>query len=201
MPEGCWPTSTVSISAGGSASRSITYSLLSGAGFQAPPSCTQFIALVASASFSSGVIARLVGGPKIEFISCRLATIFGLPGSVPMSTIETISSPGAANTCLPASSQLTFWSLPTIMSSAPASRGRAISATAPHVQMPRMPCHRRPPSVPAGPHPRAPIVARRAVPGFAALCLLEPTMRGDPNLDNRFPGDRPRTTRVLTPAA
>jgi len=35
-------------------------------------------------------MARLLGGPKIEFICGRLATIFGFAGSVPISTIVPI---------------------------------------------------------------------------------------------------------------
>ena len=38
MPEGCLPTATVSMRVGGLVVRSMTYSLLSGAGFQLPPS-------------------------------------------------------------------------------------------------------------------------------------------------------------------
>ena len=92
--------------------------MLSGCGFQAEPSCTQRIELATSASLPSGVMARLVGGPKIEFISGRSTTIFGLSGSVPMSMIETVSWPGADATTFPASSQVTFWSLALSMSSA-----------------------------------------------------------------------------------
>ena len=96
----------------------MTWTLLSGCGFQAEPSCTQRIELATSASLPSGVMARLVGGPKIEFISGRSTTIFGLSGSVPMSMIETVSWPGADATTFPASSQITFWSLALSMSSA-----------------------------------------------------------------------------------
>ena len=74
---------------------------------------------------SSGVIARFVGGPMIVFISGRLTTMRGASRFV-MSTIETVSFPGALKTVLPPSSQPIFWSLPMIMSSASA---RATAST------------------------------------------------------------------------
>src|SRR5216683_6165237 len=55
MPEGCLPTVTVSTSVGGLACRSITNSLLSGTGFQVPPSSTHSTELATSATWSSGV--------------------------------------------------------------------------------------------------------------------------------------------------
>jgi hypothetical protein len=46
--------------------------LLSGTLFKAPPSLTTSIEFATTASLPSGVIARLVGGPKTEFWSDRL---------------------------------------------------------------------------------------------------------------------------------
>jgi hypothetical protein len=89
--------------------------LVSGTDFQPAPSACQSIELATSASCPFGVIARLVGGPKIEFISGRLTTIFGFAGSVPMSTIVTASLPGGSSCSLPASSQMTLLSMPTTM--------------------------------------------------------------------------------------
>src|SRR5437870_4574178 len=83
------------------------------------------------ASRSSGVMARFTGGPKIEFMSWRFAITRGDSGSLPMSMMETVSLPGGAKTGLPASSQPTFSSLPTIISSAPL----AGSTTAPVATM------------------------------------------------------------------
>ena len=62
-------------------------------------------------------MAKLVGGPKIEFISGRLATIFGLAGSLPMSTIVTESLPGGRFCTLPSSPHVTLLSMPTTMNS------------------------------------------------------------------------------------
>ena len=62
-------------------------------------------------------MARLVGGPKIEFISGRLATIFGLAGSLPMSTMVTASLPGGRFCTLPSSPQVTLLSMPITMNS------------------------------------------------------------------------------------
>ncbi len=118
MPEGCLPTATVSMRVGGLVVRSITYSLLSGDAFQPGPSATQSIEFATSASWPFGVMARLVGGPKTEFISGRLATTLGFAGSVPMSTIVTVSLPGARFCTLPSSPQMTLVSMPTSMYSA-----------------------------------------------------------------------------------
>src|SRR5262245_6995504 len=60
-------------------------------------------------------MARFTGGPKIEFISGRLATTFGFAGSEPMSTIVTESLPGGRICSLPSSPQVTLLSIPTIM--------------------------------------------------------------------------------------
>src|ERR671912_3044096 len=113
IPDGCLPTVTVLIKRGGLVVKSITYSLLSGAGFQPVPSCIQSIELATNASCPLGVMPKLVGGPKIEFIRGRLATIFGLAGLLPMSTIVTESFPGAENWILPSLPQVTLLSMPT----------------------------------------------------------------------------------------
>jgi hypothetical protein len=78
-----------------------------------------------------GVIARLTGGPVIEFISERLATIRGLVGSR-MSMIDTVPLPGGWVTVLPVSSKETFSSFPVIRSCAralPAGASRVPVAT------------------------------------------------------------------------
>ena len=117
-PDGCRPTSSVAACTGGVILRSMTKTLLSGTCFQEAPSCTQSRELATIASRSSGVIARFVGGPISEFINGRFATIFGAAGSVPMSTIETVSFPGGITWRVFVSSQANFWSLPTIISCA-----------------------------------------------------------------------------------
>lgn len=63
-PEGCLPMASVSISFGGVAARSITNSRLSGTWRRTPFSSTTLSELATSASFSSAVIARLVGGRR-----------------------------------------------------------------------------------------------------------------------------------------
>ena len=68
MPEGCLPSWSVAITAGGYAVRSMTKSLLSGTFFRLSPSLTTSIELATSASLLSGVIARLVGGPMTLLI-------------------------------------------------------------------------------------------------------------------------------------
>src|SRR3989442_5647882 len=117
MPEGCLPAVTVSISLGGFAVRSMTQIRLSGTCFQAPPSWATFIELATSARLSSGVMARLTGGPTMVFMSGRETRIFGASGSVPTSMIATESRPGGPMTALPDASQLCFSSRPTIISS------------------------------------------------------------------------------------
>src|SRR5207247_1452290 len=81
------------------------------------PSCAHAIELATSASLPSGVIWRFVGGPKTEFISGRLTRIRGA-SRFEMSTTDTVSFPGGRKTGFPASSQVTFSSLPTSMSCA-----------------------------------------------------------------------------------
>ena len=76
----------------------MTNSLLSGATFQALPSWFITTELATSPSLPSGVICRLVGGPSSEFISGRLARIFGLAGLLTSST-STASLPGGPFTC------------------------------------------------------------------------------------------------------
>jgi len=88
------PTVTVSISLGGSAVRSMTYSLSSGTDFHAPPSWTWTTELATRPNLPSGVICRLVGGPSREFAIGRLARILGLAG-LEMSMTSTASLPGA----------------------------------------------------------------------------------------------------------
>src|SRR5206468_268811 len=67
-------------------------------------------------------MARLVGGPTIEFISGRLATIFGASGLL-MSTMEMESLPGGRRIVLPVLSNANLSSLPMIMSWASATSG------------------------------------------------------------------------------
>ena len=130
-PEGCLPTATVSISLGGLVVRSITYSLLSGTAFQFAPSGAQSIEFATRPSVPSGVTARLVGGPKIEFISGRLATMRGWAGSVPMSTIVTTSLPGATLFKAPSSAKTALVSTPTSMNSGlPEADGMAVEQAA-----------------------------------------------------------------------
>src|SRR5882672_10685352 len=78
------------------------------------------------ANRSSAVMARLTGGPKIEFISVKLMRILGASRFV-MSTTEIVSLPGATNDRLPSASKTTFSSLPTIIRSARAEDGHAVS--------------------------------------------------------------------------
>ena len=116
-PDGCLPTLTVSISRGGLATRSMTQTRVSGTCLRTPPSSTTLSELATSARLSSGVMARLTGGPAMVLASGRLTIIFGPSGSVPMSITDTESLPIGARTTRPASSQLCFSSLPTIISS------------------------------------------------------------------------------------
>src|SRR5215831_19284918 len=103
IPEGCLPTVTVSTRVGGRACRSITNSLLSGLGFHVPLSSTHSTELATSATCSSGVMARLVGGPNSEFIRGKVPTIRGASRWL-ISTMTTASFPGGRETCFPASS-------------------------------------------------------------------------------------------------
>jgi hypothetical protein len=92
---------------------------------------TQSSELAIKAKCWSGVMARLTGGPVIEFIRGRLATIRGLVGSR-MSMIDTVSLPGGCVTVVPASSNETFSSFPVIRSCArvlPAGASRVPAAT------------------------------------------------------------------------
>src|SRR5882724_6650281 len=98
------------------------------------------------ATRSSGVIARFVGGPNTEFIRGRLTTMRGASRLL-MSTIETTSLPGACSTTLPASSQVTFSSMPTTMYCGPvggagmvvhADSARLASSVSPHLQPSRL---------------------------------------------------------------
>jgi hypothetical protein len=91
--------------------------LLSGTVRSALPSTTTFTESATSAIVPVGSMSRLTGGPTTEFLSGRLATIFGLMGSA-RSTISTESLPGGDSTGLPLSSQSCFSSLPTIMKGA-----------------------------------------------------------------------------------
>ena len=63
------------------------------------------------ASRSSGVMARLTGGRRSEFINGMLTTIFGASRSV-MSTMEMVSLPGAAAARLPSASKTIFSIVP-----------------------------------------------------------------------------------------
>src|SRR5499425_2146937 len=74
-------------------------------------------------------MARLVGGPTMEFIKGRLTTIFGASGLL-MSTMDTESLPGGRRIVLPALSNVSFSSLPMIMSWAWATSGTSTKARA-----------------------------------------------------------------------
>ena len=113
-PEGCLPSVTVCASFGGLALRSMTNSLSVGTILRAPLSSTTVIESATSAMLLSGEMARLVGGPTIEFSSCKVATIFGASGFA-RSMICTLSLPVGEMIGLPWSSQRIFSSLPTIM--------------------------------------------------------------------------------------
>jgi hypothetical protein len=89
----------VVIRAGAEVVKSITWILLSGTPFQLSPSLTQSSELATNARCRSGVIARLTGGPSIELINGRLATMRGMIGSA-MSMIDTVSLPGGWFTTL-----------------------------------------------------------------------------------------------------
>ena len=79
------------------------------------------------ASRPFGVMARFVGGPKTELVSGRLLMIRG-DSRLEMSTMETVSLPGAVSTTFPASSHVAFSSLPMIISCALAAKGKTISS-------------------------------------------------------------------------
>src|ERR1043166_6287381 len=81
IPEGCLPTLTVAICAGGFDLRSTTNTSVDGAPFHASPSCTQSMEFATSARLSFGVIARFTGGPKTEFMSGRPARHRGVLGA------------------------------------------------------------------------------------------------------------------------
>src|SRR5262245_14532925 len=66
-------------------------------------------------------MARLTGGPTIEFFNGRFATILGVSGSA-RSTISTESFPAGDMTGLPLSSHSSFSSFPTIISGAACAR-------------------------------------------------------------------------------
>ena len=116
-PEGCLPPVMVAASLGGFAFMSMTWILSSGTCLSVSPSLITFIESATSATVPVGSMSRLTGGPTIEFLSGRLATIFGFIGSA-RSTISTESLPAGEITGLPASSHRTFSSLPTIMKGA-----------------------------------------------------------------------------------
>src|SRR6266704_1135281 len=69
-------------------------------------------------------MARFTGGPNTEFISGRLATIFGSSGWR-ISKMVTLSLPGGENMGFPFSSQKTLASMPTITRWAEAEAGHA----------------------------------------------------------------------------
>src|ERR1051326_60839 len=98
--------------------------LSSGAFLRVPLSFATLIESATRAIEPVGSMSRLTGGPITEFLSGRLATIFGLSGSA-RSTISTESLPAGDRTTLPASSQISFSSLPTII------KGAACAASAP----------------------------------------------------------------------
>src|SRR5262249_3469462 len=116
-PDGCLPTVTVSPSLGGLAFRPTTQTLLPGPCLNASPSLLTSIESATSAIELVGSIARLTGGPTTEFLSGRLATIFGLSGSA-TSRITTESFPAGDTIGLPWSSHKSFSSLPTISNGA-----------------------------------------------------------------------------------
>ena len=103
-PEGCLPSVTVCASFGGLDLRSMTHNLSVGTILRAPLSSTTVIESATSAMLLSGEMARLVGGPTIEFSSCKVATIFGVIGFA-ISMICTVSLPVGETIGLPWSSQ------------------------------------------------------------------------------------------------
>src|SRR5205807_1731346 len=115
IPDGCFPALTVAITVGGFAFRSITNTLSSGTFFQPAPSGSALIELAMSAISPEGWIARLVGGPTTVLFNGKVAAIRGVSG-FEISTIETESFPGGCGTGLPSAPNVTFSSLPTIIS-------------------------------------------------------------------------------------
>ena len=111
MPEGCFPARSVTMSLGGFDVRSMMKTLSSGTIFHLSPSCTAFNELATSPSFSSGVTARLVGGPITLLIIGRVATMRGWV-RLRMSIIDTVSLPDGLTTSCPASLKFAFSSLP-----------------------------------------------------------------------------------------
>src|SRR5260221_552176 len=91
MPSGVCPTVTVLMVRGGLASRSITDSLLSGTVLLGSLGSI-FVAAVTSASFSSGVMATLSGGPTtLVGTAISASTLGALP---PSSITVTVSAAG-----------------------------------------------------------------------------------------------------------
>src|SRR5262249_61786520 len=77
-PDGCLPTVTVLASLGGSALRSMTYTLLSGAIFRLSPSLVTSIESATSATELVGSMATWTGGPTTEVVSGQVRTNSGV---------------------------------------------------------------------------------------------------------------------------
>src|SRR5260370_36270790 len=91
--------------------------LSSGPGLSVPASSITLTQSETSATDPVGSMARLTGGPTSEFLSGRLATIFG-PSGLARSTISTESLPGDDRICLPLEYHSSFSSLPAIRNGA-----------------------------------------------------------------------------------
>ena len=113
-PDGCFPTVTVWASFGGFALRSMTNTLSVGTNLRVPFSSATVIESATSAMLLSGAMARLVGGPTMEFSSFSVAATVGSSGFA-RSKITTVSLPDGLTMDLPCASVPGFSSLPTIM--------------------------------------------------------------------------------------
>src|SRR5437763_3075232 len=95
MPLGPTPASSVAITAGGFALRSMTESRLSGTSFFGSAG-SSFMVAATSAKDSSGATATFCGGPVTLDGALNSATIFG--GETPRSMTVTVSSTGLPGT-------------------------------------------------------------------------------------------------------
>src|SRR5215510_4471896 len=111
------PASSVAITAGGDAFRSMTESLLSGTVFLGSAG-SSLVAAVTSAIDSSGATATLSGGPTT--LAGALISWIALGGEAPRSMIVTLSAGGLAGTAL----------TPSIRTALPSLAERASSAAA-----------------------------------------------------------------------
>ena len=106
-PDGPAPTSTVAITAGGDALRSITATLLSSAVFLGSAG-SSLVAAVTSAMLSSGAMATLCGTPTTD--APRFTWPSTLGGETPMSRIMALSGGGLSTTLLVPSTLTTLFS-------------------------------------------------------------------------------------------